>query len=123
MISPSTADGDASMSYGSNELDHNVQTIVNLLGGANGIVQIPMLENGTNTVAAPSPVSSVEDIDMDDNHSVTEIIERDKQTARRTFDLSTLVMNYGSTLGDPYFASPIPMTTRSKYLVNYRMSC
>lgn len=100
------------------EPDRNAQALINLLGGANAMIQLPALNKSFGSKPTEPPASVVDD-DADEG-SISQVIERDKQVARRTHDFASLVMNYGATLSDPYFASPVPMTDRSRYLMDYR---
>ena len=85
-----------------------------------------------NNTAEPNALDQPVETDMilmdDDqlssskNMSTGVQIEVYRRKAIQTHDLATLVMNYGATLSDPYFSTPIPMTDRSRYLVEYRIS-
>lgn len=106
-----------------NELNNESQMLIDLLGGANSMVTLPDIDLSLAPAASSTGVAEdlvAKDDDESDVESVSIVMERDKQVARRTHDLASLVMNYGSTLSDPYFASPVPMTDRSRYLMDYR---
>ena len=88
---------------------------------------IAMLDDMTELSAFNQPAET-DVILVDDGLSSSEDmstgvqIEVYRRKAMQTHDLATLVMNYGATLSDPYFSTPIPMTDRSRYLVEYRIS-
>ena len=105
-----------------NEPDGDSQMLIDLLGGANAMVLMPVPELGSSASSSSTKDLVLEEDDCIEIESVSRVMERDKQMARRTHDLASLVMNYGATLSDPYFASPVPMTDRSRYLMDYRKS-